>query len=177
MKKVFIITGFAIILFGLDFFLTMYYLQNYSHLVGEGNPLALGEYGYISLILNVVYLLLIFMFSFYLQRYQTFVVKANNMKQYIKKIYTSHNTQFIFSISCFVFIVGSFSSRIMVITDWVVFGLYKTTFYETLYANIRMNLPFQRYDIIVGILVGLLAIPLWFFIEYRKSKKTQLIEK
>lgn len=90
---------------------------------------------------------------------------------YIKRLYTSNHSSFIIVGMCFTFIVASIVSRSTAILDWVVFGIYKENFFNTQYAIIRSTMPMERYDVVTGIIAGLVAIPLWFHIEYLKSKK------
>lgn len=169
MKKTLLIIGVAILLFAMDMILTIYYIQNYYHLVGEGNPLASTEYGYLILPVNAIYLILIIIAAIVMGRYKTIVLESKSVLDYIKNLYLSKHNNFIFVNGCFTLIVASFVSRATAIFDWFVFGFYKEEFFQSRYAIIRSLMPLGRYDVITGIITAVIAIPLWFYMEYIKS--------
>lgn len=169
MKKAYLIIAVAILLFAMDMILTIYYIKNYYHLVGEGNPLASTEYGYLILPVNALYFVFITIAAIVYGRYKTIVLESKNVLEYTKNIYLSQHSGFIFVNGCFTLIVASFVSRTTAIVDWLVFGFYKETFFQSEYAIIRSLMPLGRYDVIAGVITAIIAIPLWFYVEFKKS--------
>lgn len=159
----------ALILFLLDFVLTLYYVNSsaYAH---EGNPLIYINNGYIILGINLVYLIVLFIFSKIVEKYKTVVLKAKNSFDYVRKLYKSDHYRFIFVSLAFAFVYASIVSRIIVVIDWIVFGIYDYDFPYTIYSKLRDLMPFGRYDIIFGILSFFILIPIWYRMEYKKSK-------
>jgi|SRR5690554_1577062 len=172
MKKSLKITSIAVILLIMDFGLTLYFVHNYYPLVTEGNQVMNNsQYGFFVFIINFVYLLMVFAASIFYNKHQTVIIKASSTINYIKRLYTGDNYTFILANLCFTFIVASFVSRMTAIFDWIVFGFYRENFFNSTYAIIRSTMPMERYDIITGAIAAFIAIPLWFHLEYLKSKK------
>lgn len=164
-----IITTF--ILFLLDFVLTLYYLNN-SGYVGEGNPLINFANGYIILIINLVYFVIVIFLVKIVDKYKTVILESKGTFDYVKKLYKSDHFLFIFVCFAFSFVYSSIVSRSIVVIDWVIFGIFKNTFYDTTYSRLREIMPFGRYDIIFGVLSIFIFIPIWFKLEYKKSYKS-----
>lgn len=122
--------------------------------------------------LNFLYLFAVYFAAKLYCKYETVVLDANNTFGYIKKIYKSDNTIFILVNASFTFITTTFISRLVAIIDWIIFGIYKGRYFKTNYAILRSMMPFERFDIVVGVLVALISVPLWFYIEHQKSKKS-----
>ncbi|WP_264229565.1 hypothetical protein [Acholeplasma laidlawii] len=172
MKKAWKITSIAFILLILDLGLTLYFLYNYDGVVSEGNQIVYSsKYGYLVFVINFVYLVMVFVASVLNSRYQTVIINASSTMNYTKRLYTSDNYSFILANVCFTFIVATFVSRMTAIFDWIVFGFHRENFFNSTYAIIRSTMPMERYDIITGAIAALIAIPLWFHLEYLKSKK------
>ncbi len=172
MKKVWKITIIGFVLLLLDLGLTVYYVRNYPDIVGEGNMVANNnQYGYLVFVLNFLYLIFVFIASLIYARYKTIITEATGTFSYIKKMYTSNHNSFIIVNFSFTFIVSTFVSRLTSILDWIIFGFYKENFFSSTYAIIRSTMIMGRYDIVVGLIAGLVAIPLWFRLEFLKSKK------
>ena len=150
MSKIRFIIFLALVLFILDFLLTTYYLSFYSSLVGEGNPLIHIGRGYGVLITNFIYLLFIVILSIYISRYKTVYLEAKNVFEYAIKLYKSDHHKFIFVNIASSFIYASLISRVIVIIDWVMFGIYTNKFFNTYYFYLRNQMPFARFDVIVG---------------------------
>ena len=160
----------VVILFLIDFGLTWYFL-NYSPYVEEGNPIFAIDGGYLSLFVNFVYAVVVFIIGYKMDQYQTIVIEANSSYDYFKKLWKSNRTDFIGISFLSAFVFASFSSRLTVITDWIIYGIYQRDYYSTGYAIMRDKMPFGRYDLIIALLSFWLFVVLWYKIEYRKSKK------
>jgi hypothetical protein len=172
MKKAYHFLLIALLLLIIDLFLTFYYSVNYYLIVGEGNPIATSEYGYLIIFINLAYLISIFFSARYYTNYKTEYIQSKNVVDYVKKLYHGHTSMFIFVNTCFAYIISTFISRTTVILDWIIFAIYKEDFINTSYSMIRNMLPFERYDVYTGFIAFLIAIPLWFKLEYNKTKKT-----
>ncbi len=173
MKKTIKIPLIGFILLLLDLGLTIYFISNYGHIVDEGNRLANNsDFGYLVFALNFVYLIAIYFGARFISKYKTQVLPADNTLKYIKKIYSSDNYSFILVNLSFTFIVATFASRITVIIEWMLFGILKENFFNTDYAMIRSLMPFERFDVVVLFLAMIVAVPLWFYLEHVKSKKS-----
>lgn len=158
----------TLILFLLDFILTLYFLNNSSY-VSEGNPLVYTDYGYIVLVINLVYMLTIVFLSKIIEKYKTVILKSKGTLDYIKQLYKSNHISFIFVSLAFSFVNATLVSRLVVVVDWVIFGIYENTFYSTTYFKIRDFMPFGRYDILIGVLSFFIFIPIWYRLEFKKS--------
>ena len=170
MSKIRFIIFLALVLFILDFLLTTYYLSFYSSLVGEGNPLIHIGRGNGVLVANFIYLLFIVILSIYISRYKTVYLEAKNVFEYAIKLYKSDHHKFIFVNIASSFIYASLISRVIVIIDWVMFGIHTNEFFNTYYFYLRNQMPFARFDVIVGFSAFIILIPLWYIYEYRKVK-------
>lgn len=164
----------AILLFMVDFGLTWYFL-NFTPYVEEGNPLFAIDGGYISLFVNLVYLVFVFIIGCKVEHYDTIVVKANNSYDYFKKLWKSEQLNFTYISFLTAFVFASFTSRLSVIVDWIIYGIYQRNFYSTGYALIRERMPFGRYDIVTALLSFLIFVSIWYKIEFRKSKSISKI--
>lgn len=171
MKRVFRILSIAFILLLIDFLMTAICTIEYGHLVDEGNPLFRSAHASWILPLNIIYLISIVITAMGYGRYDTIVCEAETAFAYVKQLYRVESSQFIIAVSCFAYIFSTFVSRGIVILDWVVFAICKDAFFQTGYAIFREQMPFGRYDIFTGLISLFVAIPLWFVIECRKSKK------
>jgi len=160
----------AVVLFLLDFGLTWYFI-NYTSNVQEGNPLFAIDGGYLSLFVNLMYAVAVFMIGYKIEKFQTIVIGANNSYDYFKKLWNSNRTDFITISFLSAFVFASFISRFSVIIDWIIYGIYQSNFYSTGYAIIREQMPFGRYDLVIGLLSLWLFVVLWYKTEYKKSKK------
>lgn len=160
----------AISLFIADFGLTWYFL-NYTSYANEGNPLFLIDGGYLSLIVNLIYVAVVFIIGCIIERYQTIIIEANSSFDYFKKLYKTDRTDFIIISFLTAFVFATFVSRATAILDWIIYGIYQSGFYETNYAMIRAKMPLGRYDIVVICISLFLFVQLWFKFEYKKSKK------
>ncbi|HHX80243.1 MAG TPA: hypothetical protein GX692_04175 [Acholeplasmataceae bacterium] len=158
----------TLILFLLDFILTLYFLNNSSY-VSEGNPLVYTDYGYIVLVINLVYMITIVFLSKIIEKYKTVILKSKGTLDYIKQLYKSNHISFIFVSLAFSFVNATLVSRLVVVVDWVIFGIYENTFYSTTYFKIRDFMPFGRYDILIGVLSFFIFIPIWYRLEFKKS--------
>lgn len=169
-KNKFILT--AILLFALDFGVTWYLINFGPGGLDEGNPLFEIDGGYLALVVNFLYLWLVFgLEKLVFNKYKTIVLDASNSIEYTKKIYKSDRTDFVVVSIVFAFVLSTFSSRMMAIIDWVVYGFYKGEFRNTKYAILRSKMPFGRYDSLVAILSLIVFYVLWFHLEYRRSQK------
>lgn len=166
-KKI-IITAF--ILFILDFLLTLYFLWNYDHLVDEGNPLIYIDNGIWVLILNACYFIIIIILAKVLDKYKTVYTDVVSLRSYIKYLFSSEHYKFIFISIIYAFVNASLVSRLIVVIDWLVFGIFKNDFFNTTYYYLRNLMPFGRFDITIGILAFFLFILLWYILEYKKVK-------
>ena len=158
----------TLILFLLDFILTLYFLNNSSY-VSEGNPLVYTDYGYIVLVINLVYMITIVFLSKIIEKYKTVILKSKGTLDYIKQLDKSNHISFIFVSLAFSFVNATLVSRLVVVVDWVIFGIYENTFYSTTYFKIRDFMPFGRYDILIGVLSFFIFIPIWYRLEFKKS--------
>jgi len=157
-------------LFIADFGLTWYFLT-YTPYVREGNSLFSIDGGYLSLVANLIYLIIAFLIGLKIERYDTVIVEARNSFDYFKKLFTMDRTDFIYISYLTAFIYATFASRLSVVMDWIIFGIYQETFFSTQYSIIRNEMPFGRVDIVVALLSFLLFSILWYSSEFRKSKK------
>lgn len=160
----------VVILFLIYFSLT-WYLLNYSSYVAEGNPLFAIDGGYLSLFVNFIYAVVVFIIGYKMEKYQTIVIEANSCYDYFKKLLKSDRTDFIGISFLSAFVFASFSSRLTVIIDWIIYGIYQRDYYSTGYAILRDKMPFGRYDLIIALLSFWLFVVLWYKIEYRKFKE------
>ncbi len=160
----------AISLFIVDFGLTFYFL-NYTSFAEEGNPLFQLDGGYISLIVNFIYIISVFIIGVIVENYQSINLEAHNTLDYINKLYKTDRTDFIVISLMTAFVYATFTSRLVAIMDWIVYGIYQTDFHITTYAIIRSAMPLGRYDISVALVSFVLYVLIWFKFEYRKSKK------
>lgn len=172
MKKTFKIIITTFILFILDFVLTIYYLNNSNH-ANEGNPLININDGYLVLAINLIYFLFIIFLAIIIGKYKNVKIMSKNTFDYIKKLYRSDHFVFIFISLAFSFVYASIVSRLIVILDWIIFGIYESGFYSTIYSQIRGLMPLGRYDVIFGFLSFMIFIPIWYKLEYKKSKSPQ----
>ncbi len=161
----------AFILFLLDSGLTLYYVNNYYDLVGEGNPFARSEYGLLVIGLNILYFGVVYLAAYAFSHYQTIVLPAKNTKDYLKALYKSPHHHFIYACAGFIIICATFASRVVAIFDWMVFGSNPQGFMNSNYAQIRAMMPFGRYDFTIAFLVFFVAIPIFFHRQYRLSKQ------
>jgi len=159
------------ILFLLDFVLTLYYLNN-SITAGEGNPLINVDNGYIILVINLIYFIIVIFLAKIIDKYKTVILESKGTFDYVKKIYKSDNYIFIFVCFAFSFVYASIISRLIVVIDWAIFGIYENIFYSTTYSRLRDLMPFGRYDIFFGVLSFFIFIPIWYRLEYKKSNKS-----
>jgi uncharacterized protein with PQ loop repeat len=169
-KKRYTLLAIAISLFIADFGLTWYFL-NYTSYVEEGNPLFTIDGGYLSLFVNFLYAVVVFIIGYKMEQYQTIVIEANSGFDYFKKLWKSNRTDFISISFLSSFVFASFFSRLTVITDWIIYGIYQREYFSTGYAILRDKMPFERYDLIIALLSFWLLVLLWYKIEYRKSKE------
>lgn len=160
----------AISLFIVDFGLTWYFL-NYTAYANEGNPLFQIDSGYLSLIVNLVYVAVVYIIGCIIENYQTIIIEANSGFDYFKKLYTTDRTDFIIISFLTAFVFATFVSRATAILDWIIYGIYQSGFYETNYAMIRAKMPLGRYDIVVICVSLFLFVQFWFKSEYKKSKE------
>lgn len=165
----------AISLFIVDFGLTWYFL-NYTSYVQEGNPLFALDGGYLSIFLNLVYIVVVFIVGCKIEQYKTITIDSRNSYDYFKKLWKSNQTDYI-SVSFLIsFVYASFISRFTVITDWIIYGIYQRNFFSTGYAILRDKMPFGRYDLVVAILAFWIFVWLWYKMEFRKSKENTRID-
>lgn len=164
----------AILLFIIDLTLTLYYTSRYQHLIDEGNLLISIWQGYLVIPANLIYLMMVWFAATQVDSYETVVIKARHPYQYFASLFKSKSSQFILINACYTYIIASFVSRGVAIIDWVVFAVYKEKFFQTGYAVFRSSLPLGRYDLVVTWTAIILLIPLWFILEYQKSKKLSL---
>jgi len=118
-----------------------------------------------------MYAVAVFMIGYKIEKFQTIVIGANNSYDYFKKLWNSNRTDFITISFLSAFVFASFISRFSVIIDWIIYGIYQSNFYSTGYAIIREQMPFGRYDLVIGLLSLWLFVALWYKTEYKKSKK------
>lgn len=160
----------ACILFVLDFGLTVILWELNYHIVTEGNPLIHLENRFIIFYVNIGYIIMIGLLSLYLKHYKTIVIESKNAFLYMVALYKSDHYKFLIASSFFSIIIGSFISRSIAILDWVLFGLFHEAYFESFYYHLRDQMPFQRFDILVGILSFIIVWPLWFKFEHKKIK-------
>ncbi|MCK9235352.1 MAG: hypothetical protein WC225_04905 [Acholeplasmataceae bacterium] len=167
----------AIFLFALDFGVTWYLINFGPGGLDEGNPLFEIDGGYLALVVNFLYLSLVFgLEKLVFNKYQTVVLDASGSFEYTKKIFKSDKTDFVVVSIVFAFVLSTFLSRAMAIIDWVVYGFYKGEFHKTKYAILRSKMPFGRYDSLIAVISLIVFYVLWFHIEYRRSQKLLKIE-
>lgn len=160
----------AISLFVLDFDLTWYFL-NYSPHASKGNLLFDLDGGYLALILNAFYIIIIFILEkFFVNKYETQMFDSTNTFDYVKKLMSLDKSSFIFVSFSFAFIMSTLSSRLVAIIDWIVFGIYQGKFYQTKYAILRSKMPLGRFDLVVIILIFIVSLIIWYKLEYKKTK-------
>lgn len=164
-----IFSAFSLLI--LDILLTIYYINNYYNLVTEGNTLIYVDSGYWVLLINIIYLSIIIVLAKYLDKYRTIVLDARNSFDYLKKLYKSEHSNFIFASIAFALIYATLFSRTIVVIEWLLFGIYKGRFFSTKYYLLRRAMPFARFDIVFGILIFIILIPFWYKLEYRKVQK------
>ena len=167
-KKIILITLSLLVL---DLILTLYFINNYNHLVSEGNPLVLVDNGIWVIVVNLVYLVIIIFLVRALDKYETIYLKSNSVFDYIKKLYKSDHYKFILISVIFSFVYATIISRLIVVIDWLIFGIYKSNFFHTTYYLVRKQMPLYRYDILLGLCSFFVCIPLWYILEYRKVKE------
>jgi len=168
MRKPKTIIWTALILFSLDFLLTVIFLNTSDH-ANEGNPLVYVHDGFVVLGMNVAYFLSILVLAKWIQRYQSVAIKARGTFDYVKKLYLSDHSRFIYVCLAFSFIHATIVSRIIVIIDWIVVGFYPSTFHSTTYFMLRRQMPFERFDILAGFLAFFVFLVLWFHWEYKNQ--------
>jgi hypothetical protein len=168
LKKRYQLLLIAIVLFLVDFGLTWYFL-NYSSYAEEGNPLFSIDGGYFSLVINLIYAGIVFIIGYSIEKYRTIIVEANSSFDYFKKLYKTNQSNFITISALSSFIYATFASRLAVIIDWIIYGIYQSDFYNTKYAIIKAKMPLGRYDIVVIFVSFFLFLFLWFRFEYIKS--------
>ena len=160
----------AISFFVLDLGLTWYFL-NYSDYADEGNPLFDIDGGYLALVLNLLYLITIFMLErFVVRKYETIIIESNNAIDYTKKLMNSDKYNFMITSFVFAFIISTLASRLVAIIDWIIFGIYKANFYQTKYVMLRSKMPLQRFDLVVTVIVFIVSLMLWYKLEHKKQK-------
>ena len=76
----------ALLLLIVDFGLTWYFL-NFTSYVEEGNLLFATDGGYLSLFINLVYLVVVFIIGWKVEHYDTIVVNASNSYEYFKNLW------------------------------------------------------------------------------------------
>jgi len=170
LKKRYLLLLIAISLFLVDFGLTWYFL-NYTAYAEEGNPLFAIDGGYLSLIINLIYVVTVFIIGYKIEKYQTIIIEANSSFDYFKKLYKTNHYDFIIISVLTSFIYSSFVSRLVAIIEWIVYGIYQSDFYDTKYAIIKAKMPFGRYDILFIFIAFFIFIFIWFKSEYNKSNK------
>ena len=145
--------------------------MNYSPHASEGNPLFDIDGGYLALILNAFYLIIIFILEkFVVNKYETQIIDSSSTLSYVKKLMASDKSTFIFVSFAYAFIISTLSSRVVAIIDWIVFGIYQGSFYQTKYSILRSKMPLGRCDLVVTILVFIIALIIWYKLEYKKTK-------
>jgi hypothetical protein len=164
----------AILLLVIDLTLTLYYTSRYQHLIDEGNLLISIWQGYLVIPANLIYLLMVWFAATKVDSYQTLMIEARHPYHYFTSLFKSKSSQFILINACYTYIMASFVSRGVAIMDWVVFAVYKENFFQTGYAVLRASFPLGRYDLVATWTAIILLIPLWFILEYQKSKKLSL---
>lgn len=161
----------AIVLFVLDLFLTLFNLYNYHYLVTEGNPLVYMDNGYLILIVNAFYFLVIVVLAIYIDSYNTVHIDSVGTFDYVKKLFHSDHYKFLFVSISFAFVYATLVSRLIVVIDWIVFGIYTNSFFQTLYSRLRDMMPLGRFDIVLGIIAFIIFLPIWYKFEYNKTKQ------
>ena len=124
-----------------------------------------------SLFVNFLYAVVVFIIGYKMEQYQIIVIEANSCYDYFKKLWKSNRTDFISISFLSSFVFASVSPKLTVITDWIIYGIYQREYYSTGYAILRDKMPFERYDLIIALLSFWLFVVLWYKIEYRKSKE------
>lgn len=166
----------AISLFMIDFGLSWYFI-NFTSYAEEGNPLFLLNIGYISYIINFIYIIAVLMIGKTINHYQTIQIASKNSFDYIKKLFQSDRTDFIVLANITAFVYATFASRLTAILDWIIYGIYQDNFDKTQYAIVRSMLPFDRYDTLVIFVSFLIFLLLWFKVEHQKSNALLLIKE
>lgn len=161
----------ALILFTIDLALIAYFIRNYYDYVSEGNPLMSVGRGYLIFVTNLLYFIVIVILVKYLDKYKTIVIETSGTIDYVKELYKSDHSKFIFVSIASSFVYATLVSRVVVIIDWIIFGIYTTRFFETRYALVRDLMPFGKYDFVIGLIFFIIFIILWYKTEYKKSKK------
>lgn len=161
----------ATILFILDFVITLYFVNN-SPYAEEGNPLFNIDGGYLVLVLNLLYLLMVFILEkFIIRKYETILLNASGFVDYSVKLFKNEKSDFILTSFVYAFIIASLASRLVVIIDWIIFGIYHESFKQTNYSILKSKMPLGRFDPIISIITLLVAVIVWYYLEYQKSKK------
>lgn len=162
----------AVLLFIIDIGLTAYFLI-YTSYAEEGNPLFYIDAGYLSLVVNLIYLVIVFVIGHTIEKYESISIEASNSFDYFKKLYKTDRTNFIYVSSLTAFVYATFASRVIAILDWVMYGVYQRSFYSTQYAMLREKMPLGRYDLVAAPFLFLFFIILWYKFEFIKSKKNK----
>jgi len=167
----------AILLLAIDLLLTLYFINRYPHQISEGNLLISIWQGYLVIPANLIYLFMVWFAATKIDSYQTIVFDVDHPYSYFISLLKSKSSRYILIHACFTYIMASFVSRGVAIIDWIVFAIYKEQFFQTGYQILRASLPFGRYDVIVTWVAIIILIPLWFILEYQKSKNQNMKQK
>jgi len=168
-KKRYKLVLIAFSLFIADFGLTWYFL-NFTPYAEEGNPIFSVDGGYVSLLINLIYFLTTFFVGYLMERYETVNVEARNSFDYFKKLFKLNRTDFIYISFLTAYVYASFASRLTVVIDWIIYGIYQRNFYSTQYVFIRDKMPLGSYGLVVALVTFLFFSVFWYADEYRKSK-------
>jgi hypothetical protein len=160
----------AMLLFVLDFSFTAYFISTESHLVSEANPLIYTFQGFFVLIINLVYLIIIYVTSRYVYRYNTINIVAENTIEYTKKLFLSDHHQFILISVFYAFIISTLVTRSFIIFEWLLFGILKETFFISPYYYLREIMPMRRFDVFVLGISFILCLIYWYNQQFKLSR-------
>ena len=162
-------TLYAIGLFLLDFALTVFILSN-NQIVTEANPLFYSHFGYVTLFINVLYLISIYLMTLCIKHYQTVMYDEKSSLAYFFKLYRSHHSLFIVVSVFSAYIKSTLVARMFVVVEWLTFGIFEEAFLNSVYFTIRERFPLERFDVVFGLVLFVYFWLDWYRKEHLKAK-------
>lgn len=157
----------AIVLFILDLGLTAFYINVEYGVIGEANPLD----GPTVLVINSLYFVAVYVASKPVYAYQTIKLPSKHTLSYIGELYKSHHSMFIIISVLYSFVMSTLVTRGFIIFEWILFGIFKEAFSQSIYFDIRGVLPLQRFDIVFLGIAFIYFVYRWYSKQYEASKK------
>lgn len=143
-------------MFLLDLGLTILVI-NTNRYADEGNSLI--NYGFSIIIVGLLYVALTILLSYSVFKYKTKVLDATSTLDYVKKIYSSDSSKFIFTWFGWVFIYTTIITRILIIIEWLGVLVFGSAFFHSCYYKYRLNMPLERMDIPFMFIVFIILLP------------------